>query len=425
MERNCATYRNYITILQEEMIPATGCTEPIAIAYAAAKCRDLLGEQPLRSKLIVSGPIIKNVKSVVVPNTGNLRGLQAAVAAGIVGGNAEALLQVLAGITEERQAQIKQYLAMRTIQVVPADNNRPFYIELILYGNEHTARVVIEEYHTNLVLLERDGEMIAQQKARVTGIYLTDHSILNTKDIYDFANTVDLNDIRGLIDRQIAYNSAIASKGLSNAWGAQVGKTLLKMYGNNDIRICARAAAAAGSDARMSGCEMPVVILSGSGNQGMATSLPVIEFSKSLGSSEEKLYRALVLASLLTIHQKSGIGRVSAFCGAVSAGVSAGCGIAYLYGADLETIEHTIINALGICPGMVCDGAKPSCAAKVSAAVDAGIMGYMMYSNGQSFHGGDGILKNNTETTIKAVSEMAREGMRDTDKKILQIMLRD
>jgi L-cysteine desulfidase len=418
-------YRGYLAILNEELIPAMGCTEPITLAYAAAKCRDLLNEPVQSCVLKVSGPIIKNVKSVVVPHTGGQKGIKVAIAAGIIGGNANAVLEVLSTVNNGLPQDIQQYFENHDIIIKPADNDLPFYIDITEYGAGHNARVVLQDNHTNIILLERDGKTIWQKpKNDVKGGYQTDHSILNVAEILDFTNTVRMEDIKDLVARQISYNSAIAHEGLSGHWGAEIGRTLLEDYGD-DLHIRARAAAAAGSDARMSGCELPVIIISGSGNQGITASLPVIEYARELGCNSEMLYRALVLSTLITVHQKTGIGPVSAFCGAVCAGVGAGCGIAYLQGADLATINHTIVNALAICSGMICDGAKPSCAAKISAAVDAGIMGYALYQNHQQFRKGEGIVKNDVEGTIHAVGEIAHEGMRETDKKILEIMLQE
>lgn len=424
MDINSRKYNDYLKILKEEMVPAMGCTEPIALAYAAAKCREVLEEPAEHCELKVSGPIIKNVKSVVVPNTGGRKGIKIAVSAGIVGGNASKMLEVISEISREQQVEASDYMDTHKIDIEPADNDLAFYIDITLFGKEHTARVVISRLHTNIILIERDKEIIWKKEEGVKGGYDTDHAILNVTDILDFANSVRLEDIRECIGRQVAYNTAISKEGLSGEWGAQIGKTLSASFGE-DIRTRARAAASAGSDARMSGCELPVIIVSGSGNQGLTCSLPVIEYAKELGTDEGTLYRALVLSSLVTIHQKSGVGSVSAFCGAVCAGAGAGCGIAYLYGADIDIINHTIVNTLAICSGMLCDGAKPSCAAKISSAVDAGTLGYTMYKHHQQFRRGEGIVQNSVETTINAVGSIAREGMKQTDKSILDIMLND
>ena len=422
MENTSIQYQTYVQILKEELVPAMGCTEPSALAYCAAKAREVLGILPDRCVVEASGNIVKNVKSVIVPNTGGLKGIEAAAAAGVVAGDAGRVLEVIAGVTGEQKVQIKEYMEKTPIQVKPLETDELLDMIVTLYGNGSYARVRIANYHTNIVLIEKDGEKLYEMGVMATEeAQMADRSLLNVKDIYDFAKTVELEDVRELIGRQIEYNSAISREGLENNWGANIGSVLLKAYGD-DIRVRARAAAAAGSDARMSGCEMPVIINSGSGNQGMTASLPVIEYAKELKPSEEELYRALVLSNLVTIHQKTGIGRLSAYCGAVSAGCGAGCGIAYLLGGDYATIAHTLVNALAIVSGIICDGAKPSCAGKIAAAVDAGILGYQMYINGQQFRGGDGIISKGVENTIRNIGRLGKEGMKETDKEIIQIM---
>ena len=422
MERTSVQYQTYVQILKEELVPAMGCTEPIALAYCAAKAREVLGVLPERCMVEASGNIVKNVKSVIVPNTGGLKGIEAAAAAGVAAGDAGRILEVIAEVTEEQKAQIKEYMEKARIQVKPLETDEILDMIVTVYSGSSYAKVRIANYHTNIVLIEKDGEklyevgIVAAEEAQ-----MADRSLLNVRDIYEFARTVDLEDVKELIGRQIQYNSAISKEGLEHDWGANIGSVLLKAYGD-DIRVRARAAAAAGSDARMSGCEMPVIINSGSGNQGMTASLPVIEYAKELGSSEEEMYRALVLSNLMTIHQKTGIGRLSAYCGAVSAGCGAGCGIAYLLGGDYKTIAHTLVNALAIVSGIICDGAKPSCAGKIAAAVDAGILGYQMYINGQQFKGGDGIISKGVENTIRNIGRLSKEGMKGTDKEIIQIM---
>ena len=422
MERTSVQYQTYVQILKEELVPAMGCTEPIALAYCAAKAREVLGVLPERCMVEASGNIVKNVKSVIVPNTGGLKGIEAAAAAGVAAGDAGRILEVIAEVTEEQKAQIKEYMEKARIQVKPLETDEILDMIVTVYSGSSYAKVRIANYHTNIVLIEKDGEklyevgIMAAEEAQ-----MADRSLLNVRDIYEFARTVDLEDVKELIGRQIQYNSAISKEGLEHDWGANIGSVLLKAYGD-DIRVRARAAAAAGSDARMSGCEMPVIINSGSGNQGMTASLPVIEYAKELGSSEEEMYRELVLSNLMTIHQKTGIGRLSAYCGAVSAGCGAGCGIAYLLGGDYKTIAHTLVNALAIVSGIICDGAKPSCAGKIAAAVDAGILGYQMYINGQQFKGGDGIISKGVENTIRNIGRLSKEGMKGTDKEIIQIM---
>lgn len=412
----------YLSILKEELVPATGCTEPIALAYAAARLRDILGAKPERLWAEVSGNIIKNVKSVVVPNSGGLKGIRAAIAAGIVAGAAERVLQVISSVPAERHADIAAYSRDVPIEIACADTTRMLDIRLTGWVGAHSASVHIANSHSNIVREERDGEILLEKPVTDSAEdSLTDKSVLNVADILEFANTADLEEIAPLLNRQIACNTAIAEEGLQNDWGANIGSVLLAEY-PNDIKTEAKAWAAAGSDARMSGCELPVVILSGSGNQGITASVPVVRYAGYLGASREKLYRALLVSDLVTVHQKSGIGRLSAYCGAVSAGVGAGAGIAYLLDGSYEAIAHTIVNAVAIISGTICDGAKPSCAAKIAASVDAGIMGYSMYKNHQEFKSGDGIVTKGVDNTIANVGILAKEGMRQTDQTILSIM---
>ena len=423
MERNSVLYQQYTEILRDELVPAMGCTEPISIAYAAAKCRALLGCEPERCVLEVSSSIIKNVKSVIVPNTGGRKGIETAVAAGIVGGDETAQLQVLAHMQPAQIDRIEDYLKATPILVKHAQNGIMFYIDITVWGKGHTARLAISHHHTNIIRIEKDGCVLLDKTEDASAQSVSaDRSVLSVEGIWDYVNSVALEDVSDAISRQIDYNSALAKEGLTNRWGAQIGR-ITQQQSNGDVRMLARAAAAAGSDARMNGCELPAVILSGSGNQGITATMPVLVYAEHLGSTHEQLYRALVLSDLVTIHQKTGIGSVSAFCGAVCAGVGAGCGIAYLQGADYDVICHTIVNALAILSGMLCDGAKSSCAAKISAAVDAGIMGYTMYASGQQFYGGDGIVKKGVERSISSVCTVARDGMRETNDLILEVML--
>ena len=430
MDKTSKLYQAYCQILKEELIPAMGCTEPIAIAYAAAKAREVLGKEPDSVKIGVSYNIIKNVKSVIVPNTGGMKGIQSAAAAGIVAGQADKALEVISQVSAKQKQDITEFLNRMEICVEPIDQGMIFDIVIRLGYGAESAVVRIAQYHTNIVYIEKNGEVLLDHTETInqpavhdhTEEGLTDRSLLTVDDIYEFANTCDIQDVKDILDRQIKYNTEISQEGLSHEWGANVGSTMLKYYGN-DIRNRAIAKAAAGSDARMSGCEKPVIINSGSGNQGMTVSIPVIEYAKELNCSQEKLYRALTLSNLIAIHEKSGIGRLSAYCGAVSAGCAAGCGIAYLHDADNEGIAHTLVNALASVSGIICDGAKPSCAAKIASSVEAGILGYHMYLNGQEFRGGDGIVKKGVENTIRNVSRLGREGMRETDKEIVNIMM--
>ncbi|MDR3284917.1 MAG: L-serine ammonia-lyase, iron-sulfur-dependent, subunit alpha [Treponema sp.] len=423
MQTTDTRYENYVQVLREELIPAMGCTEPVAIAFAAARARQELGVYPDRVLVEVSGNIVKNVKSVVVPNTGGLKGIKAAAAAGVVAGQSEKKLEVIAQVSDTQKEEIKSFLQTTPIEVRMLDTERVFEIIITLYAGKSQTRVRIIDFHTNIVLVEQDGKTIFQAVEPVAAeARETDRTLLDVEAIIDFADTVRLEDVRELIERQIEHNSAISAEGLNGTYGANIGKVLRANYGD-DIKIRAKASAAAGSDARMSGCAMPVVIVSGSGNQGIAASMPVIEYAKELDSRSELLIRALVVSDLIAIHLKTGIGRLSAYCGVVCAGAAAGAGIAYLHGGRMDAISHTLVNALAIVSGIVCDGAKPSCAAKIAASVDAGILGYQMYQNGQQFHGGDGIIAKGVENTIKNICRLGREGMKKTDKEIIQIML--
>ncbi len=425
MDRQTQIYQDLTKILHEELLPAMGCTEPIAVAYCAALARDRLVGTPERVVVEASGNIIKNVKSVVVPNTGGLRGIPAAAAAGVVAGCSARQLEVIAQVTDEQKAAIRTFLNSTPIEVLPADSSLVFDIVVTLYAGVHSSKVRIVAYHTNVVLVEVDGKVLEQRPAEENSEEgLTDRSVMSVANILDYANTVELNDVRDVIARQLEYNWAIAQAGIQGDYGANIGSVLLAADGDS-VKVRAKAMAAAGSDARMSGCELPVVINSGSGNQGITASVPVIVYARDMGVSEEELYRALVLSNLLCIHQKTGIGRLSAYCGAISAGIAAGCGIAYLKGGDLEAISHTLVNALAIVSGVICDGAKPSCAGKIAVAVDAGLLGYDMYCQEQQFYRGDGIVKKDVESMITGVGKLGRIGMHDTDRVILDIMLAD
>jgi len=423
MRKDDVKYGVYVQTLREELVPAMGCTEPIALAYAAAKAREVLGCMPERVLIGASGSIIKNVKSVIVPNTDHLKGIPAAATAGIVAGKADKELECIAVVSKEEIAKMREFLDTVPISVEHVDTGFVFEIVVTVYSGESYAKVRIVNYHTNIVLIEKDGEVL--HSIEVTGedeSGHTDRSLLNIEDIVDFSNTVDIEDVREILARQIAYNTAISEEGLRGDYGANIGRVLLETYGDS-ILVRAKAKAAAGSDARMNGCELPVIINSGSGNQGMTTSLPVIEYAKEIGASEEKLLRALTLSNLVTIHQKTYIGRLSAFCGAVSAGAGAGAGIAYLLDGSYDVIKHTIVNALGNVSGIVCDGAKASCAAKIASAVEAGILGYYMYKNGQQFYRDDGIVGHGVEATIQNVGRLGKLGMKHTNEEIIKIMV--
>ena len=427
MKNRQELYQGYVQILKNELIPAMGCTEPIALAYAAATAREVLNELPIRVRILVSGNIIKNVKSVIVPNTGGMKGIPAAAAAGIVAGDASRRLEVLSQVTEEQQAQMKAYLDATSIEVEAVERGHIFDIEVRVYSEKHKVAVRIVDFHTNIVTIRMDGKELpvepqsCDQDAPAMDI---DPGILNVEDIVRFADEADLEWVRPTLERQIDYNMAIAEEGMRNSYGANVGKVLMAAYGD-DVKVKARAYAAAGSDARMNGCEMPVVICSGSGNQGMTASIPVIIYAREYGIDEDRLYRALLVSNLCTIHLKTGIGRLSAYCGAISAGCGSGAGISYLLGGGFKEVAHTLVNSLAIVSGIVCDGAKASCAGKIASAVDAGILGYHMYQMGNQFVGGDGIVKKGVENMISTVGRLARDGMAETDKEIISLMVGD
>ncbi len=427
MDINDKRYSAYLNILKEELIPAMGCTEPIAIAYAAAMAKKVLGTMPNRVQVFASDNIIKNVKSVVVPNTGGLKGIAASAVAGIVAGDADRNLEVISTVDDDGREQMKEFLRTKDVTVEALKSGFIFDIIVKIFYGETSASVQISHYHTNIVRVTRNGEEVlhSQPCDELNTTSSTDRSILNVKDILDFAESVDILEVEKILQRQINYNMVIAKEGLEGDWGANIGSVLLKAWGNDDVKVRAKAWAAAGSDARMGGCELPVVIVSGSGNQGLTASVPVIEYAKELEADKETLFRALLVSNLVTIHQKTGIGRLSAYCGAISAGVGAGAGITWLYGGRFEEIAHTIVNALAIVSGIICDGAKPSCAGKIASAVEAGILGFEMYKNGQQFYGGDGIIEKGVENTIRNVGRLGSVGMRETDKEIIRIMLGD
>ena len=413
-------YNYYVNVLRDELVPAMGCTEPIAIAYAAARARAALGAFPTSCEIAVSGNIIKNAKSVVVPHTNGMKGIGAALVAGLVAGNPDARLEVISHVTDEEVEKMHTLVATLPIKISLAESEYPFDIGVRLYNGNDNSYVRITNRHTNVVLVEKNGETLYEGEIH-EAIEIKKRE-LSVEDIFTFANEVDIRDIKETIKRQIDYNMAIAEEGIRGDWGAGVGRVYLSAY-SPDVATRAKAYAAAGSDARMNGCELPVIINSGSGNQGMTASIPVVIYWRELGLSEEMLYRALCLSNLITIHVKHGIGTLSAYCGAVIAGAGAGCGIAYLYGGNFRDIAHTLVNALAVDSGLICDGAKASCAAKIATAVENGILGYNLHRAGKQFYGGDGIIKKGVENTIMSVARLAREGMTVTDKEILNIML--
>ncbi len=422
MEKHDPLYMYYIDVLERELIPALGCTEPIAVAFCAAKARSLLGRLPQKVDVQVSGNIIKNVKSVIVPHTDGARGIEAAVAIGIVAGREEMKLQALSLVTEEDKIAFRRWLDKAEIGVRQANDGKLLSVSVTVEVDGHTATAKIADAHDRVIYLERDGKVLLDLKSQPEHIdEKADEELLTVEGICQFAEIADLNDVKAILDRQITYNTLIAEEGLSKNYGANIGKVLLNR-GEDSLRNRAKAYAAAGSDARMNGCELPVVINSGSGNQGLTVSLPVIVYAQTLGVDQETLYRSLLVSNLSAIHIKRGIGCLSAYCGAVSAGAAAGAGIAWMQGGRFEEIAHTLVNALAISSGIVCDGAKASCAAKIAIAVETGIMGYEMFRMGQQFYGGDGIVTRGVENTIRNIGRLGRDGMRETDREILDIM---
>lgn len=422
MKREDNIYQIYVQILKEELVTAMGCTEPIAISYAAARARAVLGELPEKIVVKASGSIIKNVKSVVVPNTGGLRGIEAAAAAGIVCGNENKKLEVLSEIESEDIERIKGYLGQADIKVEYQETGRTFDLSVCVYKEHSQASVRITDYHTNIVQIEKNWEFI-RDDLKDEKIEKANRDVLSMENIWEFVRCADIEDVKETLDKQIECNMKIAREGIHGNYGANIGSILLKMEGDS-VQVHAKAMAAAGSDARMNGCGLPVVINSGSGNQGITCSVPVLVYGESLNCDIEKIYRALLLSNLTAIYIKAGIGTLSAYCGAVSAGAAAGAGIAYLHGGGYEEIKHTVVNALAIVSGIVCDGAKASCAAKIASSVEAGIVGYYMYLNEQEFCAGEGIVAEGIDRTIENIGILGKEGMKETNKKIIEMMIK-
>lgn len=423
MEKSDQRYEAYIRILTKELVPAMGCTEPIAIAYGAAYAKRLLGNDGITQvDIYASGNIIKNVKSVTVPNTCGRKGIESAAAIGIVAGNPDKKLEVLSHVTKEQITQLDEFLARTPIHVHHAKTTCALEVMIAITSLHHYAEVKIKNEHSRIVYVKLDETVLQNDECEDQAASDLDYALLSMAGLYEFAISADLQDVEEILQRQIDYNSAIAQEGMQKGYGANIARVLLGTYGNS-VQIRARAMAAAGSDARMSGCELPVIINSGSGNQGMTASLPVITYAQELHISQEQLYRALLISNLSTLYQKQHIGRLSAYCGAVSAGAGAGAGICYLCGGDFDSICHTIVNALAITSGIICDGAKPSCAAKISSAVDAGILGYEMYKQGKQFYHGEGIVASGIEETIDSVGQLACKGMKDTDEEIIELMI--
>lgn len=421
MNKEDSLYSIYVQILKEELVMAMGCTEPIAISYACAKATQVLDHLPDRIVVKASGSIIKNVKSVIVPHTNGLKGIEVAAAAGALYGDADAKLEVLSNATREQIEELPEYVQNTNITVQHIEQGHVFDLEINVYYEQEHASVRIVDTHTNIVQIEKDWKVIFEDKT--TNLeHKADHSALIMKQIWDFSQTVDIDDVKEILDRQIACNMAIANEGIHNSYGANIGHVILNMD-SDCVKTKAKAYAAAGSDARMNGCELPVVINSGSGNQGITCCVPVVVYAKELNCTNEQLYRALVLSNLTAIYIKTGIGTLSAFCGAVSAGAAAGAGIAYLHDGTYEEIQHTIVNALAILSGTICDGAKASCAAKIASSIDAGIMGYYMYKNKQQFYAGDGIVAHSVDETIQNIGTLGSQGMLQTNDKIIEMMI--
>lgn len=418
-------YENYLQILKEELVPAMGCTEPIAIAYAAAKGREVLGKRPEKIIVSCSGNIIKNAMCVVVPNTGDLIGIKASAIIGAIDGEASRGLEVINDVTEEAIQETSSLVESDYCEVKILDSDIQLHIVMELYCEQESAVVEIKYAHNNISKIIKNNEVIFQLEEapdKYLGVFV-DRGILNVSRIFEFANTVDLNDVKKLLDKQIQYNIEIAEEGLKGTYGVGIGKMILESYPENTIVTKLKAYAAAASEARMSGSSLPVMTNSGSGNQGMTTSIPVIIYAKEKGLTQEELYRGLVFSNLMTIHQKTGIGRLSAFCGAVSAGCASGAAISYLEGGTLEQINKTVTNTLANISGIVCDGAKASCAAKIASSVDAAMMSHYLAMSDRGYDANTGILKENIEDTIRAVGRLGKLGMKQTDKEILEIML--
>lgn len=415
----------YTKILQEELKPAMGCTEPIAIAYAASVLRNALNAVPEKMEIHLSRNIIKNVKSVIVPATGGMNGIKPAVAAGVIANAPEKQLEVLIGLNTDDIPLIKSFIEQCDMKINELESDKTFEVKIYASSENDSAFVHLSDRHTNVISVIKNGQDITKEYSIYETTEESEHTnrdILTIEKIIEYAKIVPLETVQPLIKRQIDMNMTIAKEGIANDYGASIGKLLYK-DGNCSPQAKACALAAAGSDARMSGCELPVCIISGSGNQGICASVPLIVYAKEKGYTEEDLIRALIVSNLITIHQKTGIGYLSAYCGAISAGCGCACGICFLDGGGYDEISQTFVNSVAILSGTICDGAKPSCAAKIAMAVEAGFMGYEMIKLDKKFFAGDGIVGKGVENTIQNVGRLAREGMSETDKEIIKIML--
>ena len=416
-------YDTYTALLNSELKMATGCTEPIAIAYAGARLRQVLGEIPEHCTVYCSGNIVKNVFAVTVPNSGGAKGIDTAAILGIIGGDADYVLDVLHAVTPEDVELMNKLLAEKICDCELVEGVENLYIRIEAKYGSDTAMVEIKDYHSNITRIEKNGEVLFNAEENATEASSIDKTLLNVKDIFEYAGLVDLNDVKDVLLNQIKCNSAIAEEGLKNPWGSQVGRTIYEHDMGKSVWNKARAYAAAGSDARMNGCPMPVVINSGSGNQGITVSMPVYVYAKELGIDEDKMLRSLALANLISLHQKRYIGSLSAYCGAISAATASACGIAYMFGGDYSMICNVITNSINTTGGMVCDGAKSSCAAKIATALDMALLAYEMSKKERVFMPGEGLVEDNIEETIANVGRMGRDGMKSTDVEILKIML--
>lgn len=424
MALNKETHEAFIAILKEELVPALGCTEPIAIAYASAKAREILGVFPEKIVVRCSGNIIKNAKSVVVPNTGSLTGIEASAITGAVAGDSNKGLEVIETVSQKQIETVASLIKQNLCTVELIENDANLHIIMQMKAGEESSLVELIHTHTNICRIEKNGEVLYAKEFNKEDFNsaLADRSVLNVADIYEFVNTVDLSCFKEMLAKQVDYNLKIAEEGLINQYGVNVGRMILDCYGD-DVKSKMKAYAAAGSDARMCGCSLPVMTTSGSGNQGMTASLPIIVYANEKGLTDDEMYRGLILASLVTIHQKTFIGRLSAYCGAVSAACGSGAALTYLKGGTLDQIEKTIINTLANIAGIVCDGAKASCAAKIASSLDAAIMGHYLAMRGVAFDETCGMVQSNIERTIEAYGRLGREGMKQTDIEVLNIML--
>ncbi len=415
------TYNAFIELLTAELRLAMGCTEPIAVAYAAAKAREVLGQMPERIELYCSGNIIKNVKAVTVPNSGGRRGLEVAAVLGAAYGDASLELEVVSKVTEEEIAGLQELLDADLCHCHLQTGKDNLYIRAEVFAGNESSLVEISEKHTYITRIEKNGEVLMTQPE--LNLLKNDISVLNLHDIYAFANELDMDDVDELIERQIECNIKIAEEGIKNPYGSEIGRRYLEMYGEHDYRFKAVAYAAAGSDARMNGCALPVVINSGSGNQSITISVPMIVYAQEHGISKEQLIRGLVFADLMALLQKKYIGDLSAYCGATCAGCAAVAGIAFIEGQPLEVLGKIVVNAISTIGGMVCDGAKSSCAAKIATSISTGFLAYDLAVNDLSFKDGEGLVVEDIEKTIERVGRMGREGMRSTDESILEMMI--